>query len=143
MSIRVWRATPEGFGDFVMKRTVLVVDDDPSIADLLCVLLQEEGYEVHGVGDGEEALAAVAEETPDVIVADVMMPRLDGLEMTQALRERGIDAPVVLMSAVYADVDLPGIRFVPKPFDLDDLVAVVNRLMGKADGSREQPALLS
>ncbi|MCC6315523.1 MAG: response regulator [Thermomicrobiales bacterium] len=123
-----------------MKRTVLVVDDDPSIAALLCALLQDEGYDAHGVGDGEDALMAVAEALPDVIVADVMMPRLGGLEMTQALRDRGVGAPVVLMSAVYADVDLPGIRFVPKPFDLDELVTVVNHLVEQLD---DRPELLT
>ena len=115
-----------------MDATVLVADDDPGILSFLAVLLEDEGYAVRRAFDGQEALDKIAREPVDLVVTDVMMPRIDGVTLTQRLRARGDRTPVVLMSAVYADVDLPGIRFVPKPFDLDYMVAVVKRVLDEA-----------
>ena len=111
-----------------MERTILVVDDEPRVADLVAELLADEGYRVRLARDGMAALDEVARDPPDLVVSDVMMPRLDGLTLTQRLRAQGSGVPVVLMSAVYADVDIPGVRFVPKPFDIAEVVAVVNRV---------------
>lgn len=115
-----------------MKRTVLVVDDDQSIAHLVACLLAEEGFGVRCAHDGRQALEQFDREVPGIIVSDVMMPRLDGVALTRQIRCRGHDTPVVLMSAVDARLDLPGVRFVPKPFDIDDIVAVVNRVYAEA-----------
>jgi two-component system, OmpR family, response regulator MprA len=117
-----------------MPHSILVVDDDHPIADVLADLLTDEGYRVRRFYDGQAALEAVQREPVDLVVADVMMPALDGLTLTYRLREVGDRTPVVLMSAVYADVDLPGIRFVPKPFDLDDIVEVVERVFDELNG---------
>ena len=106
-----------------MEPTVLVVDDEPLIATLLATLLQEEGYRVRCAHDGVEALAEVARRAPDLVVSDVAMPRLGGVELAARLRARGI--PVVLVSAAYAAIEAPGVPFVPKPFDLDHLLGVV------------------
>ncbi len=114
-----------------MKRTVLIVDDDPPIAALLADLLQNEGYAVRCAHDGQAALDIIEREPPGLIVTDIMMPKIDGLTLTNRLRRRGDGTPVVLMSAVYADVDIPGVRFVPKPFDLDYIVAVVERVFAE------------
>ena len=122
-------ARPRGAGE---RRRVLVADDDPVILGFLAALLADEGYAVRCAFDGREALAKLARERVDLVVSDVMMPRLDGVALTQTLRERGDRTPVVLMSAAYADVDLPGVRFVPKPFDLDQMVAVVERALAEA-----------
>jgi DNA-binding response OmpR family regulator len=111
-----------------MGERVLVVDDDPGIVDFLADLLSDEGYAVRTARDGQEALTEVEREPADLVVADVMMPRVDGVTLTAKLRERGDRTPVVLMSAVYADVDIPGVRFVPKPFDLEYIVQVVARV---------------
>jgi len=120
-----------------MDKTVLVVDDDPNIAHLLAALLEEEGFEVGCAYDGQQALAEVERRRPGLVVADVMMPKLDGITLTQQLRNRGHHTPVILISAVYADVDLPGVRFVPKPFDIDYVVAVVNRVYQEANAAAE------
>ena len=112
----------------ILKRTVLIVDDEPAITDLLAALFEDEGYAVRRAHDGHAALDEIARDPPGLVVTDVMMPRLDGLTLTNRLRQRGDRTPVVLMSAVYADVDIPGVRFVPKPFDLDYIVAVVGRV---------------
>jgi DNA-binding response OmpR family regulator len=111
------------------NKTILVVDDERPICDLLAELFEDEGYLVSRAYDGVAALAAAERQRPDLILSDVMMPGLDGVSLIHRLRDRGVRAPAVLMSAVYDDVDLPKVRFVPKPFDIDELLAVVKRLV--------------
>src|SRR4051812_21041872 len=100
-----------------MKRetSILIVDDERVICDLLAELLEDEGYNVVRAYDGISGLAAAQRRKPDLILSDIMMPGIDGVTLIRRLRERGIRAPAVLMSAVYSDVDLPRVRFVPKP----------------------------
>lgn len=108
------------------NQTILVVDDERYIVDLLADLLEEEGYGVQRAYDGAAALEIVERNEPDLILADVMMPYLDGLALVGKLRERGMTTPIVLMSAAvtprYADV-----TFVPKPFDIDHVLYVIAR----------------
>jgi CheY-like chemotaxis protein len=118
-------------GDLETKpATVLVVDDEPAIREIVAMLLEDEGYLVRHAKDGVEALAAVDDDSIDLVVSDVVMPRLDGASLVRKLRRRGYLIPVVLMSAVYADVDLPGVRFVPKPFEIDRLLGTVASALG-------------
>ena len=112
--------------------TVLVVDDEPAIREVIATLLEDEGYLVRHAKDGLEALDAINDNQIDLIVSDVVMPRLDGASLVRKLRRRGHLMPVVLMSAVYADVDLPGVRFVPKPFEIDRLLGTVASALGSA-----------
>ena len=112
--------------------TVLVVDDEPAIREVIATLLEDEGYLVRHAKDGLEALDAINGNRIDLIVSDVAMPRLDGASLVRKLRRRGHLTPVVLMSAVYADVDLPGVRFVPKPFEIDRLLGTVASALGSA-----------
>jgi CheY-like chemotaxis protein len=112
--------------------TVLVVDDEPAIREVIATLLEDEGYLVRHAKDGLEALDAINGNRIDLIVSDVVMPRLDGASFVRRLRRRGHLTPVVLMSAVYADVDLPGVRFVPKPFEIDRLLGTVASALGSA-----------
>jgi two-component system response regulator MprA len=104
---------------------VLVVDDEPAIRETVATLLEEEGYQVRRARDGVEALSTLAGDRIDLILADINMPRLDGATLVRKLRGRGNRIPVVLMSAIYADVDLPDVRFVPKPFAIDRLLGAV------------------
>jgi two-component system response regulator MprA len=110
-----------------MPPKVLVVDDEPVILNVLAELLTFEGYRVRRAGNGRAALAAIADDPPDLVLSDVMMPGLDGVGLTRHLRSTGDQTPVVLISAVYADVDLPSVDFVPKPFDLDHLLRIIAR----------------
>jgi two-component system, OmpR family, response regulator MprA len=110
--------------------TVLVVDDEPAIREVIATLLEDEGYLVRHAKDGLEALDTIDGDEIDLIVSDVVMPRLDGASLVRKLRVRGYVMPVVLMSAVYADVDLPGVRFVPKPFEIDRLLGTVASALG-------------
>lgn len=112
-----------------MGRSVLVVDDEPAIVDVVAALLVEEGYDVWCAHSGAAALEATERASFDVVVADVMMPGLDGVGLLHGLRQRGSTVPVVLMSAAYAEVDWPGVRFVRKPFDLAQLTAAVDRAL--------------
>jgi CheY-like chemotaxis protein len=116
---------------------VLVVDDEPAIRETLSDLLEEEGFVVTRARDGLEALHLVESRTFDVVLSDVKMPRLDGASMARQLRRRGFPIPIVLMSAVYADVDLVGISFIPKPFDFDVLLRRVREAVasGRSAGA--------
>lgn len=111
-----------------MARSILVVDDDRAIAAVLADLLIEEGYAGRFVCSGYDALHQVTQEPPELILSDVSMPEIDGLTLIRRLRDRGDQMPVILMSGVYADIDLPGVQFLPKPFDFQDLLRVVEQL---------------
>jgi len=115
---------------------VLVVDDDPVIVRLLRVNFEMEGYEVVTAPDGEEGLASARAERPDVVVSDVMMPRLDGLAFAAALRvDAGLaGVPIVLLSAKAQNADIDaGLEiaddYVTKPFDPLELLDRVARLL--------------
>jgi CheY-like chemotaxis protein len=118
-----------------MALKVLVVDDDPAIVEVVEQVLVEEGFLVQHAHDGREALFKIKQVNPDVVLSDVKMPALDGLTLANVLRESGDNTPVVLMSAIYSDVDLPRVRFIPKPFDVDQLVCVVKRAAQSGNGS--------
>lgn len=105
---------------------VLIVDDERHIVDLLEDLFQDEGYQVRRAYDGMAALAAIDREMPDLVVADVMMPRLDGLSLYNRIRERSDDLPVILMSAAVTPRAIDA-TFVPKPFDIDTLLDLVDK----------------
>lgn len=98
---------------------VLVVDDEADIREVLGDLFADDGFRVVCAEDGQEALQLVAVEVPDVIVSDFRMPRLHGLELVERLRAADHLMPIVLMSTWTPPADLPGVRFVRKPFDLD------------------------
>jgi CheY-like chemotaxis protein len=116
-----------------MCPSILVVDDEPTIREILAAVLADEGYRVRTARDGQEALALLDGPdgaAADLILSDVMMPRMTGVELVGRLRARGDSVPVVLMSANHAGDDLPGVRFLAKPFDLDDVSAAVRRALG-------------
>ncbi|MGI9084223.1 MAG: response regulator transcription factor [Aeromicrobium sp.] len=113
---------------------ILVVDDDRAVRDSLRRSLEFNGYTVDLASDGAEALVRVPQVDPDVIVMDVMMPRLDGLEATRALRSAGNDVPILLLTARDAVTDrVDGLDagaddYLTKPFALDELLARVRAL---------------
>ena len=105
--------------------TVLVVEDEPVIRELMSILLEDEGYAVHQAVDGLQALEMLEQHAVDLVLSDVKMPRLDGASLVHRLRSRGDAIPVVLMSAVYAEVDLPGVRFLRKPVNCEHLLTII------------------
>jgi len=121
---------------------ILVVDDDPVILRLLQVNFRLEGYDVVTASRGDEALRIAKEQTPDVIVLDVMMPGIDGYEVCRELKEdpATAGAPVIFLSARAQDADrdrgyaLGVVAYVTKPFDPAQLVDVVRRAMSDTAG---------
>jgi len=123
-----------------MPRTVLVVDDDPHIRQLLVFALEKAGLAAREAADGEAALAAVDEARPDLVVLDINMPKLDGLEVCRRLRARG-DLPILFLSSREDEIDrvlgieLGGDDYVTKPFSPREVVARVGAILRRANGS--------
>jgi len=125
----------------------LVVDDEPSITELISAVLGYEGWQVRTAATGQEALNAVRTFSPDVVVLDVMLPDIEGFEVLQRMRREGHDAPVLFLTARDATEDrvrgltLGGDDYVTKPFSLEELVARLHALLRRAgltEGSRDQ-----
>jgi two-component system response regulator MprA len=118
---------------------VLVVDDEPPVRDSIARSLRFEGYQVDTARDGEEALDVVTTRRPDVVVLDVMMPVLDGLETCRRLRITGDTVPVLMLTARrnvgdrVAGLDAGADDYLVKPFALEELLARVRALLRRAD----------
>jgi len=122
-----------------MGKKVLIADDEPNIVVSLEFLMKQKGYIVKVVNNGQDALAAVGEFAPDLVLLDVMMPRLSGYELCQKVRENpawsGIR--IIMLSAKGRDVEVTkGIAvgadaYVTKPFSTKDLLAKVAELLGE------------
>ena len=106
---------------------VLVVDDERYIVELLAFLLEEEGFIVDRAYDGEQAWKLVERAPPDLVITDVSMPRVNGLELLKRFRATRALAttPVILMSAALHPAAGDHTAFVPKPFDLDQILSLV------------------
>jgi DNA-binding response OmpR family regulator len=116
-----------------MKR-VLVVDDEVTIAEVVQLALSMEGFSVDVAPDGRQALEQLSENPPDLVVTDMMMPYVDGVELARAIRETPelSDVPVIMMSATEeppAGAADTYVAFLRKPFDLDTLVATVESVL--------------
>ena len=110
--------------------TVLVVEDELAIREVVADLLEDEGYAVRQAADGLAAIDELEVDGVDLVLSDVRMPRLDGPALARRLRRHGYAVPVVLMSAVDVEIDLPGVGFLPKPFDRDHLLHAVGSALG-------------
>jgi two-component system response regulator MprA len=121
---------------------ILVVDDEPPVREALERALRIEGYLVAVAGDGDEALRQVAESSPDVVLLDLLMPGMDGLELCRTLRAAGIRTPVLMLTARdavsdrVAGLDAGADDYLVKPFALEELLARVRALLRRT--SREE-----
>ena len=125
---------------------ILIVDDERALLDQLQQILQRERYTVETAADGDIALDKLFETSFDLIILDIMMPKIDGLTVLEHAREAGIDTPV-LMLAAKSDVedrikglDLGADDYMPKPFSLDELLARTRALLRRS-GSQAEPVL--
>jgi two-component system response regulator MprA len=127
-----------------MKAHLLVVDDDPRITDLLRRILAYEGYSVAIAASGDEALNRTLERAPDLIVLDVMLPVLDGLEVVQRLRAADDNVPVLMLTARDAIADrVKGLEvgaddYLVKPFAPEELVARVKAMLRRNQAERHE-----
>ena len=116
-------------------KTILVVEDEYAIADMLSAVLEEAGYHVVLAGNGREGLACLASEHTDLVLCDVMMPILDGREMVRMMKSDPAlkSIPVVMMSAADHLMDTTNglsAGFLSKPFDLELLLNTITRFVG-------------
>jgi len=126
---------------------VLVAEDDRSVRESLVMALELEGYDVVAVGDGEQALAAVAADEPDVVLLDVMMPFVDGLTVCRRLRARGVRIPILMLTARHevadrvSGLDAGADDYVVKPFALDELTARLRALLRRTSVTGEETSI--
>lgn len=124
---------------------VLIVEDDESIALGLKLNLEAEGYTVDTVMDGEAGLERTLTGSPDLVILDVMLPRLNGFEVVQSLRERGASVPVIMLSARGTETDkvmglnLGAEDYITKPFGLAELLARVKAVLRRGGQPKPDP----
>ncbi|HEY2673197.1 MAG TPA: response regulator transcription factor [Rugosimonospora sp.] len=121
-----------------MGQAILVVDDDPTVSDVVRRYLERAGYEVTLAGDGPAALAAFARRQPDLVVLDLMLPGIDGLEVCRRLRTRADGVPIVMLTALGEEADrvlglqLGADDYVTKPFSPRELVLRVQSVLRRS-----------
>ena len=127
---------------------ILVVDDDPGIREVVCFALQKAGYATVIAADGEQALARFAAEAPALVVLDILMPELDGVEVCRRLRAdpRGRTTPIVFLSSKDDEIDrivgleVGGDDYLAKPFSPRELVARVRAILRRVSAPPEKTA---
>lgn len=129
-----------------MPAQILVAEDQTDIRDLLVLNLQQAGYEVTAVSDGRAALESQNELASDLLILDLMMPSLDGLEVCKALRARGRSTPILMLTAKSTELDrvlgleLGADDYLTKPFSLAELLARVKALLRRSEMLRAAQA---
>ncbi|WP_089021519.1 response regulator transcription factor [Micromonospora coriariae] len=127
-----------------MTQRVLVVDDDQTVSDVICRYLEHDGFQVSHAGDGAAALAAVARQAPHLIVLDLMLPRINGLQVCRELRSRPDGVPIIMLTARGDESDrILGLQlgaddYLTKPFSPRELVLRVRSVLRRA-GSEPPP----
>ena len=119
-----------------MPKTIYIIDDDLGLQTVLSIALKEAGYEVMFAADGLQGLEQLSTARPDLVISDVMMPHLDGVQVFEALKERlrGEGIPIIIMTALarkawFADLEAEGAVILQKPFDVDHLISLIRILL--------------
>lgn len=127
---------------------VLVVDDEPSIRDLLSRQLRFAGFSVAAVANGNDAVLAAEKSNPDIILLDVMLPDMNGFSVTKAIRAKGINVPVLFLSARDEEADrvtgltVGGDDYVTKPFGLDEVVARIHAILRRTKSKDAETSVI-
>ena len=122
---------------------IAVIDDDESVRRSLALNLEHTGFTVVEAADGEAGVALVEKETPDLIIMDVMMPVMDGLQACKEIRNSGVSTPLILLTARSSEIDkvlgldLGADDYLAKPFGMMELVARVKALLRRGQSTRE------
>ncbi len=128
---------------------LLIVDDEDNLRSMLTAALRHHGFEVSAVATGRDALAALADPAPDLVVLDVMLPDLDGFEVCRRMRAGGDRTPVLFLTARDSTEDkvrgltLGGDDYLQKPFSLEELVARVGAVLRRTGRAREDRTVLA
>ncbi|MEU4623356.1 response regulator transcription factor [Actinoplanes sp. NPDC023801] len=129
-----------------MGPRVLVVDDDPTVSDVVRRYLLQDGCDVELAADGADGLAAIATQRPDLVVLDLMMPGIDGLEVCRRIRRQLPDLPVIMLTALGEEADrVLGLEvgaddYVTKPFSPRELVLRIRSVLRRSAGNTPDPA---
>jgi urea transport system substrate-binding protein len=113
---------------------ILVIDDEPEILTTVAIILEFEGYEVEQAANGAEGLDCIERNRPSLVLLDMRMPVLNGWDFARILKEKGVEVPVVVMTAAQdarrwaQEVGASG--YIAKPFDVEDLLTTVGSLVG-------------
>ncbi|MFF3854391.1 response regulator transcription factor [Micromonospora sp. NPDC002575] len=132
-----------------MGHRVLVVDDDPTVSDVVRRYLEQDGCEVRLAVDGADGLAAIATHRPDLVVLDLMMPGIDGLEVCRRIRRQLPDLPVIMLTALGEEADrVLGLEvgaddYVTKPFSPRELLLRIRSVLRRTSGHTTGPAGLT
>ena len=125
------------------KRSILIVEDEPSIAEVVSLYLQRAGFQTRHAPDGRKAMALVEEQTPELAIIDIMLPEIDGLSLTRWLRDRS-NLPIILLTARRGEADrIAGLEmgaddYVVKPFSPQELVSRVRAVLRRTERENGQ-----
>ena len=129
-----------------MSKKILIVDDEKSIVDILSFNLGREGYETMGAYDGEAGLKLALEENPDLILLDLMLPKMNGFDVCKAVREKNTSTPIIMLTARESESDkvfgleLGADDYITKPFGVRELMARVKVNIRRTEMLTAQPA---
>jgi DNA-binding response OmpR family regulator len=132
----------------VGEASILVVDDEPMVREVLSRYLSREGFAVWAAQDGEEALTRYAQATPDLVLLDLMLPKIDGYEVFRRIREQGGRTPVIMLTAKGEETDrIVGLElgaddYVAKPFSPREVVARVRAVLRRTDAGTSDPVVM-
>jgi len=127
-----------------MPETILVVEDEPSLQETLAYNLQKQGYSIESAGDGRIALETARRLKPDLILLDIMLPSLSGVEVCKTLRRENFQAPIIMLTARDDEIDrVVGLEigaddYVTKPFSMRELMARVKAQLRRTDAIRDE-----
>jgi two-component system, OmpR family, response regulator len=118
------------------KQTILIMDDDLALQTVLEIALREAGYEVVLANDGQEGIEKLKTLSPDLVISDIMMPQMDGVETFQQIKEQLQDngIPIFIMTALnrkpwFADLEADGAVIIQKPFEIEQLLRLVHDML--------------